>query len=460
MKVVYSYYQQEYFHIEVFKTIWNQLLEKKIAKHSIADLKTKDIFKISPFISLTPQQNELKKEIMTAIDADLSKKQLFIIKGEAGSGKSVLLSSIYNEILDLYEADKSYNKRNYLLVNHDEMLKTYLSMATYLPLMVKKNILKPTSFINNAVTKNQPAHITIIDEGHTLLSSADSYNNFEQDNHLEEIIKRSTKVILVFDEKQFLKLKSYWDNSKLEELKVKVLESFPECEITERELKAQLRMVCTQETIDWINHIVEDKIINPLPPVDKDFELEIFNDCNSMYEVIVKKNNKSKLARMLSTFDYVHHKDGKEYFIEEGSLKLPWNVIEKEAWGQREQTINQVGSIYTIQGFDLNYVGIILGPSLSYNNDKGELEIDISKYQDTEAFKIVGSMKDKSESEIIKLKEKIILNSLNVLLKRPIKGLYIYASDKKLRDFLQKLKRTDSLGKSDEITNILQEKFK
>jgi len=45
-----------------------------------------------------------------------------------------------------------------------------------------------------------------------------------------------------------------------------------------------------------------------------------------------------------------------------------------------------------------------------------------------------------SEDEIIELKEKIILNSLNVLMKRPIKGLYIYASDKQLREYLSSLK--------------------
>jgi len=42
-----------------------------------------------------------------------------------------------------------------------------------------------------------------------------------------------------------------------------------------------------------------------------------------------------------------------------------------------------------------------------------------------------------NDTQINELKEKIILNSLNVLLKRPIKGLYIYASDEKLRNYLE-----------------------
>ncbi|RUM63366.1 MAG: hypothetical protein DSZ04_05490 [Sulfurimonas sp.] len=110
--------------------------------------------------------------------------------------------------------------------------------------------------------------------------------------------------------------------------------------------------------------------------------------------------------------------------------------------GQKEgETVDEIGSIYTIQGFDLNYAGVIFGPSLSYDFKNKKLKIDTTKYKDTEAFRVSQTMRDSlSEDEIIELKEKIILNSLNVLMKRPIKGLYIYASDKQLREYLSSLK--------------------
>jgi len=299
--------------------------------------------------------------------------------------------------------------------------------------MVKKNIEKPTTFLN----KSNPAHITIVDEGHTLLSQPDKYNNFPNDNHLDEIVKLSTKVILVFDEKQFLKLKSYWDNASLDKIINKIKKSFPEYEIHEYKLKTQLRMVCSQDTIDWIDNIIQNKEIKTIPSDDK-FEIKIFDDCYDMYKEIKKRNKEVKLSRLLSTFDYIHKKDGKEYYIEEGKLKLPWNVVEKEAWAQREEGIDQIGSIYTIQGFDLNYAGVILGPSLSYDETSNKLKIDITKYQDTEAFRVSEKMKNSlNDTHVNELKEKIILNSLNVLLKRPIKGLYIYASDEKLRNYLE-----------------------
>ena len=35
-------------------------------------------------------------------------------------------------------------------------------------------------------------------------------------------------------------------------------------------------------------------------------------------------------------------------------------------YGLKPHTINEVGSTFSIQGFDLNYVGVIIGPSVVY----------------------------------------------------------------------------------------------
>lgn len=117
---------------------------------------------------------------------------------------------------------------------------------------------------------------------------------------------------------------------------------------------------------------------------------------------------------------------------------MPWNFTnDKWTWAEHADSIREVGSIYTVQGFDLNYVGVILGPSISYDEEKDELLIDTSNYKDTGAFT---SRSDMSPEEIKQAKEKIILNSINVLMKRGIHGLYIYATDEKLRRKLQEIK--------------------
>lgn len=114
---------------------------------------------------------------------------------------------------------------------------------------------------------------------------------------------------------------------------------------------------------------------------------------------------------------------------------MPWNTTDSHiTWAERPETINEVGSIYTVQGFDLNYVGVVLGPSIDYDEDKKELVIDVEKYKDTGAFS--GSNRFDQLSERNRHKEHIILNSINVLMKRGVHGLAIYAVNERLREKL------------------------
>lgn len=124
------------------------------------------------------------------------------------------------------------------------------------------------------------------------------------------------------------------------------------------------------------------------------------------------------------------------YYITEdrGEYQIPWNITDsKFTWAEKASTVNEAGSIYTIQGFDLNYVGVILGPSISYDEQTDQLVIK------TEAYKDVGAYSGTEGIENVEAaKERIILNSVNILMKRGIKGLYLYASDEALRNKLLK----------------------
>jgi len=185
--------------------------------------------------------------------------------------------------------------------------------------------------------------------------------------------------------------------------------------------------------VNWINHFVEKKITGI--PKDPQYDFRIFGSADKMYDVIEEMNNKYGLARIVSTFDYIHKKDNQEYYVEEDDFKLPWNGdYGNNTWAEKAETVREVGSIYTIQGFDLNYVGVILGPSISYDERTDELKILTENYKDTEAYRGKDEFQNSDE-----IKEKIILNSLNVLMKRGIHGLYIYASDPKLRSRLLEL---------------------
>ncbi|SDJ57789.1 DUF2075 domain-containing protein [Salimicrobium halophilum] len=431
---MHDYYQKDMYNNEIFNDIWEKLREEQIAEQTIEHLQNKDIYKLSPYKELSEQQLDVKEEIIDFCQKKMDQEghHVFIVEGEAGSGKSVLLSSLFNTIQDLSKEPSSslHNSDNYVLVNHSEMLKTYKHIAFSLPNLKKKQFVKPTSFINQMDKYEQKADITLVDEAHLLLTKEDSYNNFRYDNQLDEIIKRSNITVVIFDSKQVLKLKSYWNNQLLNEItKNYNAETFT--------LTDQFRMNASEDIVDWVDHFVNKRLLPVPTQKEENFELKIFEDPEVFKKAIFEKNERYGLSRIVSTFDYLHKKDGQTYYVDEDGINMPWNVThENTTWAEEADTIHEVGSIYTVQGFDLNYVGVVLGPSVTYDPDKDSLVIKPEKYKDKGAF---ASRKDKTEAENEALKEKVILNSINVLMKRGMRGLYIYATEPELREKLIEL---------------------
>lgn len=434
-RVMHDYYDKKIYNDKLFPLIWDKLREEKIVSDTLENLRNKDIYKLSPYKELSPEQLAIKQEILDFCNEHIQKEghHVLTIEGDAGTGKSVLLSSLFNTIQDLAKDDSSllHKTDNYLLVNHGEMLKTYKSIANSLPNLKKKSLMKPTSFINEKSKAGVMADIVLIDEAHLLLTKEDSYNNFRQQNQLAEIIKRSKITIVIFDPKQVLKIKSYWNERLLEEI-------IKQYNAKTVKLTHQMRMNASPDIIKWIDRFVEKKVL-PLPAKQEAFELKIFENATTFKTAIKNKNKKFGLSRIVSTFDYLHKKDNKTYIVDEAGINMPWNSTQDNVtWAENANSIKEVGSIYTVQGFDLNYVGVVLGPSISYDEDKDELVIDPSKYKDTGAFI---TRHDLTPEKNLEIKEEIILNSINVLMKRGIKGLYIYATDPKLKQRLFQLEK-------------------
>ena len=101
-------------------------------------------------------------------------------------------------------------------------------------------------------------------------------------------------------------------------------------------------------------------------------------------------------------------------------------------WSEQKQTINEVGSTFTIQGFDLNYVGVIIGPSVKFRDNKIVFCPECSS--NDKAVRNRTLMDGTHE----KFGEMLLRNELRILMTRGINGLYIYAYDDELREHLKK----------------------
>lgn len=383
--------------------------------------------KLSPYRALSVEQEELCKTVIQFCqDHIMHGNAVFVIKGDAGTGKSIVINKIFNEIQELSSQKNKTNPllgtKNYLLVNHPEMMKLYRNISENSIYVKKKDFERPTTFINAMHKTGQVADIVLVDEAHLLLTKSDKYNRFAQDNHLEEILKCARVVILVFDDKQVLKFKSHWTKNALDSV-------LAHKHVQTCQLKNQFRMQASAKTCAWVEAFCKKQVL-PVPH-DPCFDLRFFEDAQEMYDLVRSKNTQFGLSRMVATYDYPYRLDGREHFVTEGRFHLKWDIAKPEArlpWAERDDTIDEVGSVYTVQGFDLNYVGLLLGPSVRYDPVADTLVLDPSRYEDSAAFAGRNSVAQPGHTM-----ERIMLNAINVLMTRAVRGLYIYAHDPALR---------------------------
>lgn len=389
--------------------------------------------KLSPKLPLTPDQAALVDQIIAFVKKHLAQNYpaVFSVYGEAGTGKSVLLSNLFDR-LQLAARSKTGvlgGTSNWFLVNHPELLKVYKQIAGHFPELLKKNYQRPTSFINQLTKKHETADVVVVDEAHLLLSKPDHYNNFYYDNQLVEIIKRAKVVVLVFDPHQVLRMKSLWTTKRLQA----ITHQYPHVDYY---LHQQFRLQAPAPLLTWFDNLAAGKI-NPIPEIDPtQYDFRVFGDAEAMRQAIVRRNQETGLSRVLSTSGYPSILDGGKHYIREGKFKMPWDQYNftQTPWAEKPETIDEVGSIYTCQGFDLNYAGIIIGPPFYQEPGTDRLQVDLSKITDTEMFKRRQDLSDPQEKH--QLEVAMVRNALNVLLKRGVHGTYLYAHDPRLRQTL------------------------
>ena len=452
-----SYYPVSEFD-EIFSKIWRTLrsYNKKLfpTKSVVED---SAIFKASPLHKLTKDQLQAQSLIIEKVQESMlsnNKGQLVFVEGAAGTGKTVLNSSTFYELICNYNKVFEISPKNIrekkikccLLVNHDEQLVVYKQIMDKLGITDEYGelVFKPTSFIN----RNKPEKlidVVFVDEAHLLLTQGKM--SYRGNNQLKDIMDRAKVVVAMFDSKQILTTEEYVDDEVIDNYRNVAKNTNNYINLTE-----QLRMQINDNVNKWLNDFIDNGIINKIPKHTGNYEIKVF-DSPSKLELAIKekaKNEKTNLSRIIATYDWPYTagenpKNKELWEVTIDDWHKPWNreltkkmsKLEKKkikslSWPEQPQTINEVGSTFTIQGFDLNYAGVIIGPSVKYKN--GKIIFDPSKSCNSKATQY-RTMPDGTKK---KLGEKLLKNELNVLMRRGVNGLYIYACDEELRKILKK----------------------
>lgn len=400
------------------------------------------LFKASPFHKLTEQQLEAKARIHDAILAARQNGetgQLVLVEGSAGTGKTVLLSSLFYDLfVDDVAEDVALDQQALdarLLVNHDQQLTVYQQIALKLGLSKRgdQHVGKPTSFINNHSPDDEPVDVVLVDEAHLLWTQGKQ--SYRGANQLADLRERARVVVAVFDPQQMLATNQYWEPERLAALRASAT--------TVIELDEQMRMTSSPETLRWVRALVDERQVGPIPR-DDGYEVRVFDDPQALYDAVRQKalDEEHGLSRLTATFDWPFvekRKNGDSTWdVVVDTFRLPWNLqIEYTrqeqrharglSWAERPRSIEEVGSTFTVQGFDLDYAGVIIGPSVKYRD--GRIVFDPSASSNRNATQ-QRTLSDGSKASVA---EDLLRNELNVLLTRGVRGLYLYAVDDDLR---------------------------
>ena len=208
-------------------------------------------------------------------------------------------------------------------------------------------------------------------------------------------------------------------------------------------------MQADPETIDWIDSFTKDGELKKIPVSSSGYSIRVFDNPELLDKEIKKRagESDSALSRVIATYDWEYSSNNKpearlmkywEVLI--GKWHKPWNreleselskkekrAIKGLAWAEQPQTIDEVGSTFTIQGFDLNYAGVILGPSVKYRN--GKIIFDPSASHNSKAVR----NRTLSDGTKKKFGEMLIQHEVRVLMTRGVNGMYIYACNPELQ---------------------------
>ncbi len=459
----HNYFQKKEVYHEVFLSIWNQLRAAGITRHSIEHIDNSDLFKYSPYKSLTVEQSEGLRQILQHLSTGQSKNLL--VEGGAGTGKTILAIFLF-KMLSTHLDDFSFRefgseeKQFIHLVSAIRERFPTPEMALVVPMASFRATLKKV-FRNikglNASMVIGPAEVTrnrydilMVDESHRLrrrVNLGTYFSAFDKacaklnlDKHtsseLDWMLMQSNHTILFYDQAQSIKPS---DVSKEEFNRLKTSKS-----TSYLSLKSQFRVRGGNEYVEFVRCLLNGKLKLSDRPTFDNYEFKLFDSLEEMISLIKEKDAEIGLSRMIAGYAWEwKSKNNPDLFdIHIGEVKLRWNGTASD-WINSENAVNEVGCIHTTQGYDLNYAGIIFGNEISYDPVSEEIIIREDHYYDRNGKQ---SIKDPKE-----LKD-FILNIYQTIMLRGIRGTFVYVCDLNLKTYLENylpkpLTHSDSEGK-------------
>lgn len=378
------------------------------------------------YVLLDEQQVVYDQVLAAAARAQKSGgKNVVLIKGGPGTGKSVIALNLM--------ADLSLKDLNAHYVTGSRAF-----TGTLRKIVGTRASAQFRYFNGYATAKPNEVDCLILDESHRIRKTSvsrftpkDARSGKDQ---IDEILNAGRLCVFFIDDLQGVRPNEVGTAALIREAAAR-----HKCHIEEHELEAQFRCSGSDGFVNWIDNTLGIRnTANVLWKGDPHFDFQILETPQALDAAIRAKAAQGHTARLAAGFCWPWSEPNKD-----GSLptdvviddfKMPWNAksdagrlapgIPKESlWAYEPGGINQIGCIYTAQGFEFDYVGVIIGPDLVYDPKMADW---------------VGHPEESKDTQVARARSgfsSLIKNSYRVLFSRGLKGCYVHFMDENTRNF-------------------------
>ena len=381
------------------------------------------------FVLIDDQKIIYEEALRIGINAHLhNEKSVLIVEGGPGTGKSVLainlLRQFLNRGLNSFYVTKNSAPR--------EVFKSKLKIDKMSGL---NNLFKGSGCFYDCGPNS--FDVLIVDEAHRLNKKSGLFSNLGE-NQIKEIINSSLFSIFFLDENQRVTLK---DNGSIDE--IKKYARYYDASIYKMKLKSQFRCDGSDGYLAWLDNILEIRETANFD-LDNKYDFKIFDDPNELKKVIEEKNRSNNKSRLVAGYCWNWINEGKnktdvyDITIPEYNFGMSWNLGNSSTWAIDKESVNEIGCIHTCQGLEFDYVGVIIGDDLRYEDS--HIITDYTKRAKTDqSLKGINKIAKEQGIKIAKkISDQIIKNTYKTLMTRGMKGCYVYCTDKKLQEHLIK----------------------
>jgi DUF2075 family protein/molybdopterin biosynthesis enzyme MoaB len=382
------------------------------------------------FVLVDDQKVVYETALSIATHASEKSKQVVIIEGGPGTGKSVVAINLLVALTGRRLVTQYVTKNAAPRAVFEQALAGSLRKSQI------SNLFSGSGAFTD--THANVFDALVIDEAHRLNEKSGLFGNLGV-NQIQELVGSAKCTVFFLDEDQRVTFKDIGERSEIERFARAAGAS-----ITPLKLESQFRCSGSDGYLAWL-----DNALGLRPTANEvlgsdEFDFRVFSSPEAMRRVILEMNRARNKARMVAGYcwDWNSKKDSDAYdvVISEHGFAMKWNLTKDGGlWMVAPESVNEIGCIHTCQGLEVDYIGVVVGPDMAMEDGR-VVTRPLSRSKHDKSLIGYKRLRKNNPEEADRKADLIIKNTYRTLMTRGMKGCFAYFTDKKMEQhFLRRL---------------------